>query len=188
MAKKKQPVEILVIADRSGSMSSLRDDAIGGFNTFLEEQKAVKGEANLTLVLFDDQYEVPVERVNIQDVEPLTRDTFVPRGMTAMNDAIGKAIVTLEVSSPKKAIICIITDGAENSSKEFTSQQIKDKITEVEDKGWQVVFLAANIDAFQAGGSLGVNMNNTFSFAASAQGVQEAYANMSVSTRSYRTQ
>lgn len=184
---KKEAVEIYVIADRSGSMSSLRDDAIGGFNTFLEEQKAVKGKANLTLVLFDDQYEVPVERVNIKSVEPLSRETFVPRGMTAMNDAIGKSLATLEVLNPQKAIICIITDGAENSSQEFTGQQVKEKITEAEAKGWQVVFLAANIDAFSAGGSLGINKGNTFACAASAQGMTDAYANMSNTTRSYRS-
>ena len=95
MKDKKEPVEILVIADRSGSMASIRQDAIGGFNTFLKEQKSVKGKANFTLVLFDDQYEVPIESVDIKKVDELTEETFVPRGMTAMNDAIGKSLSQL---------------------------------------------------------------------------------------------
>lgn len=185
--KEDRPVEIFVIADRSGSMESIRDDAIGGFNSFLEEQQKLDGKANLTLVLFDDKYEVPVKSVDIQKVKPLTRETFVPRGMTAMNDAIGKAIAELSEIAPEKAVVCIITDGAENSSKEFTNQQVKDKIKEIEAKGWQVVFLAANIDAFSAGGSLGINSATTFGFAANAQGVHNAYATMSASTRAYRT-
>lgn len=185
--KEDQSVEIFVIADRSGSMESIRDDAIGGFNSFLEEQQKLDGKANLTLVLFDDKYEVPVKSVDIQKVKPLTRETFVPRGMTAMNDAIGKAVAELSEIAPEKAVVCIITDGAENSSKEFTSHQVKDKIKEVEAKGWQVVFLAANIDAFSAGGSLGINSATTFDFAANAQGVHDAYATMSASTRAYRT-
>lgn len=179
-------VEIMVIADRSGSMERLRDDAIGGFNTFLAEQKALDGKANLTLVLFDDKYEVPVDRQDIQTVQPLTRETFVPRGMTAMNDAIGKALATLETYNPKKAIICINTDGAENASREYTSQQVKEKIKAAEAKGYQVVFLAANIDAFAAGGGLGIQAKNTVAFAANAAGVQDAYRSMSLAASSYR--
>ena len=186
MTKKKEPVEILVIADRSGSMFSIRSDAIGGFNTFLKEQQAVKGKANFTLVLFDDQYEVPVKGVDIKQVEELTDKTFVPRGMTAMNDAIGKSLSELLDKSPEKAIICILTDGAENASKEYTSEQVKELIKEAEGKDYQVTFLAANVDAFAAGGSLGISMNNTFAFAASAQGIHEAYATMSTRSTTYR--
>jgi uncharacterized protein with von Willebrand factor type A (vWA) domain len=182
------PIEIVAIIDRSGSMESIRDDAIGGFNAFLEEQKQVDGAANLTLVLFDDKYEVPIDREDIQAVEPLTRETFVPRGMTAMNDAIGRTLAKLESNMVKKAVICILTDGAENASREYTADQIKTKIKEAEAKGYQVVFLAANIDAFAAGGSLGISGNNTIAFAASAKGVQDAYLSMSVATRAYRTQ
>lgn len=185
---KKQAVEILVIADRSGSMSSIRQDAIGGFNTFLQEQKSVKGKANFTLVLFNDKYEVPVENVDIKKVEELTESTFVPRGMTAMNDAIGKSLSQLLAKNPEKAIICILTDGAENASKEYTSAQVKDLIEQAEAKDYQVTFLAANIDAFTAGGSLGISMTNTFAFTANAAGVHEAYATMSTRSTTYRNQ
>lgn len=186
MGKKKEAVEIYVIADRSGSMASIRDDAIGGFNTFLAEQKAEKGASNLTLVLFDDKYEVPVDQVDIQKVEPLTTQTFVPRGMTAMNDAIGKALATLEEKAPKRAIVCILTDGEENCSREYTAAQVKEKVKAAEARGWQVVFLAANIDAFQAGGSYGISRKNTAGFQANAAGVGGAFMSMSAATRLYR--
>lgn len=180
-------VEIVVIADRSGSMGSIREEAIGGYNAFLQDQQALDGEANLTLVLFDDQYEVPVKSVAIKDVPPLTTETFVPRGFTAMNDAIGKALTDLEAKNPDRAIIVIITDGAENASKEYTAGQVKDKIKAAEDKGWQVQFLAANIDAFQAGGALGISAHTTLSFTADAVGINTAYAQVSNATRSYRS-
>lgn len=199
MTKAKEAVEIIVIADRSGSMESIRSDAIGGFNGFLEEQQALKGKANLTLVLFDDKYEVAVDRVPVKKVPKLTAQTFVPRGTTAMNDAIGKALATLEELNPTKAVICIITDGMENASREFTREQVKAKIQEAEAKGYQVQFLAANMDAYQASASYGISIDTTIAFngvngAVGAQGpagpqgqsIQEALLVASASTRNYR--
>ena len=185
---KKEAVEILVILDRSGSMGSIRAEAIGGFNNFLSAQQAVKGAANLTLVLFDDQYEVPVNGVKIKEVKPLTEETFVPRGFTAMNDAIGKALTDLEAKNPKKAVICILTDGAENASKEFTQAQIQAKVKAAEDRDWEVIFLAANIDAQQAARSIGKMKSAGIDFAANAQGMEFAYNSMCATTVAYRNQ
>lgn len=186
MAKAK-PVEIVVVVDRSGSMESIRNDAIGGFNAFLEEQKGLKGKANLTLVLFDDKYEVVYDSVDIQDVEPMTRDTLVPRGMTAMNDAIGKSLSNLEVKNPKKAIIVILTDGAENASKEWTGPQVKVKVEAAKTKGWEIVFLAANIDAAATAGAYGMNQGSARGFAANAGGVMNASRVMTQFVTSYRS-
>lgn len=185
---KKEPVEILVIADRSGSMSSIRSEAIGGFNNFLDTQKELKGAANLTLVLFDDQYEVPVKSVKLKEVMPLTEETFVPRGMTAMYDAVGKALVELEQKAPKKAVVCIITDGAENASKEYTHTSVQALVKAAEDRGWEFVFLAANIDAKAAGASLGITRGASVAFAATGDGVNNAYAAMSLTASTYRSQ
>lgn len=182
-----EAVEIVAIIDQSGSMGAVRDDAIGGFNTFLADQQAQGGNANLTLVLFDDRYLVPIEDTPVQNVPPLTQATYAPLGWTAMNDAIGRALTKLEEKNPAKAIICILTDGAENASKEYTAAQIKAKITAAEERGWQVVFLAANIDAFAAGGLLGVARGNTVSFNATSDGLHEAFACMSASASSYRS-
>lgn len=183
---KRAPVEIVVIADRSGSMSSIKDDAIGGFNTFLSEQQALKGAANLTLVLFDNEYQVAVDSIPVKEVKPLDGSTFVPRGSTAMNDAIGRALSALEAKNPKRAIVCILTDGFENSSREFTTSQVKEKIKAAEDKGYQVVYLAANQDAFAVGSTLGIAAGSTVNFAATASGVRDAYKNVSLMSTSYR--
>jgi len=179
-------VEIVSIIDQSGSMEMIRDDAIGGFNTFLGQQQELGGLANLTLVLFDHRYEVPVDGVAIQDVPRLDRKSFVPYGNTGLYDAIGRALTDLEKKNPEKAIIQIITDGAENSSKEFTQAVVKEKIKAAEARGWEVIFLAANIDAFAAGGGLGISGSNTYAFAASAQGTHDAFATMSMRSSSYR--
>jgi hypothetical protein len=190
MAKAKQviskPVEIFVVADRSGSMAPLQQEAIGGFNRFLKEQQELPGKANLTLVLFDDKYEVPYNSVPLQDVEPLTTETFVPRGMTATYDAVGKAITELEIKNPERAIIMIITDGGENSSKEYTQPAVAAKVKAAEDRGWEVIFLAQNLDAKAAGSLLGVIRGMTMNLSAGGQGIGEAYTTMSASTASYR--
>lgn len=181
-------VEILAIIDQSGSMDRVRDDAIGGFNTFLSSQQDLGDNARLTLVLFDDRYLVPIKDEMIQLAQPLTRDTYRPMGWTAMNDAIGKALTELEEKNPAKAIITILTDGIENASKEYTAAQVKEKIKAAEDRGWEVIFLAANIDAFAAGGSLGISRGNTYEFAATAQGLHDAFASMTLCASSYRSE
>lgn len=180
-----EAVEILVIADRSGSMDLIRDDAIGGFNTFIENQKDVEGDANLTLVLFNDNYDVVLESENIHKVEPLDETTFVPMSMTAMNDAIGKAVASLKEKNPTKAIVCILTDGADNCSCEYSNEQIKKLMEEIKGKGWEVVFLAANIDAFSAGATRGIT--TTVSYSATGGGIRGAYDSVSSLTSSYRT-
>lgn len=184
---KEGPVEIVVIADRSGSMATIADDAIGGFNTFLKEQQGVDGEANLTLVLFDDQYEVPVKQQPIREVKPLTNATYVPRGTTAMNDAICRAINDLNAVNPAKAIVCILTDGYENASREHSAADVKSRIQAAEARGWQVVYLAANQDAFAVGATLGVLKGNTQNIAATPDGIRTAYMSMSTRASSYRT-
>jgi len=183
---KKTPVEIVCVIDRSGSMQSIASDAIGGFNAFLKEQKEVKGKANLTLILFDHDYTVVHAAKDIKDIEPLDGKTYVPRGNTAMNDAINRAIGDLEARSPDKAIICILTDGQENASKEVTGEQLKKKIEAAKARGWSFVFLAANQDAFASGAAMGFDKNTTFNFKATQAGTQAAYVSMSAVTRSYR--
>jgi len=183
--------EIIAILDRSGSMASIVADAIGGFNTFLADQKAAPGEARMTLALFDDRYDVLYAGKPIQEADPLTDKTFVPRGGTALLDAIGKTM-NLQGARIKaegwaeKVIVCILTDGGENQSREFTRDQIKTMVTHAEGHGWSFVFLAANQDAFAAGASYGISAAHTMAFAANATGTQTAYASMSATTRSLR--
>lgn len=177
-------VEILVIADRSGSMYSIEKDAIGGFNSFLKEQQEMEGEANLTLVLFNHDYDVKLESVPIREVKQI--ESLGATGSTAMNDAIGKALSGLFNRNPKRAIVCILTDGEENSSTEYTNSSVKELIQRAEnEKEWKVVFLAANQDAFAEGSVRGIS--NNFNFEATSKGISSAYADtMNYNVRSYR--
>lgn len=183
--------EILAIVDRSGSMHSIVADAIGGYNAFLADQQAVEGEARLSLVLFDDHYEVPYAGLAIGEALPLTHQTFVPRGGTALLDAIGRTLseqgARIEAEGwADKVIVTILTDGGENMSREFTTPLIQDMVKDAEAKGWSFVFLAANQDAFATGAMYGFNPAHTQGFAATGVGVQAAYATISNTTRTLR--
>jgi hypothetical protein len=184
--------EILAILDRSGSMFNIAEDAIGGYNTFLKDQQAIEGEARITVVLFDDQYELLYAATPLAEAQPLTAQTFVPRGGTALMDAIGR---TLQVEGARiaaegwaeKVIVCITTDGGENQSKEFTAPMVRELVTAAEAKGWAFVFLAANQDAFATARFYGMSGAHAQTFAANSAGVGEAYASISNVTRSLRT-
>lgn len=149
-------VEIAYILDRSGSMQPMQEPAVAAFNDFLKAQLAVPGEARLTLVQFDDCYEVPVASLRLQDVPQLTAATYTPRGSTALLNAIGRTIKDLDTRlqklppahQPAKVILAIFTDGEENASTEYSAKHISDLIRLYRDtKGWEFLFLAANQDA-----------------------------------------
>lgn len=184
--------EIIAIIDRSGSMATIAKDAIGGFNTFLADQKTVPGEARMTLALFDDKFDYVYAGQPLDKAEPLTPLTFVPRGSTALLDAIGRTLneqgARIKADAwAEKVIVCILTDGGENASREFQQEQIKQMVKHAESHGWSFVFLAANQDAFAAGMSYGISAAHTASFQANAAGTSAAYASMSNTTRSLRS-
>jgi len=187
--------EIICIIDRSGSMHGIAADAIGGFNTFLEDQKKDPSDKCLmTFVQFDDVYEIIHSGKPIQDVPPITRETYVPRGSTALLDAIGRTVNdvgarlsrTPEAERPGAVVVVILTDGEENASKEFNQQQIFDMITKQRESfQWEFVFLAANQDAIKAGAQYGIQ--NAVAFAATGAGVQQVYGNVSRGVSSFRS-
>jgi uncharacterized protein YegL len=155
---KNNHTDITVVLDRSGSMTNVVNDTIGGFNKFIEEQKKAPGTANITLHQFDNEFETVINNQNIQLAAPLTDKTFIPRGMTALLDAIGNAINLTgkrlsELKENERAehvIFVIITDGEENSSKEFTKEKIFEMIGHQRDKySWMFMFLGAGQDAIQ---------------------------------------
>jgi uncharacterized protein YegL len=181
----KQLTEIACVIDRSGSMESLCKEAIGGFNTFLDQQKAFPGKAKLTLVLFDHEYLVPCDHVDIQNVRPLDESTYEPRGTTAMLDAIGRTIddvgrrlaTTPEAERPGKVIVTILTDGIENASKDYTQAKVSKMIAHQQEKyGWQFLFLAANQDAIANARDLSIGAQDAVNFDATGDGVREAFA------------
>jgi len=184
--------EAICILDRSGSMAGTEDDSIGGYNAFIKKQREDKDETKLTLVLFDDNYDVIYENVDINNVENLNNETYVPRGMTALNDAIGRTLVTArerhlkmsEDERPTNVVVAILTDGRENSSKEYTTQKIKDLVKKYEKEyDWKFIYLAANQDAFVVGQSYGFDRGNTLNFADSGGGRRMAFANVSQYTK-----
>lgn len=188
---------IAVILDRTGSMESIRDDTIGGFNTFLNQQKAEPGLATLTLVQFDSQdpYEVIHQYMLLGMVPELTRKTFVPRASTPLLDAMGRGIIDLEKSlaelkedqRPSRVVMVIITDGQENSSREFNKKQIEKMIKAKQEKcDWQFVFLSADLSAIEEALSSGVQASAAMAFDKDAQGMANAWSSASNRIADYR--
>ena len=186
--KGKDVTEIICIIDRSGSMESIRSDAIGGFNRFLADQQAPKDPARLTMVLFDDQYDIIYNGTDIHTVKPLTTSTFVPRGTTALLDAVGKTLNMVSArlveipteARPEKIIVAILTDGHENASKEFSLSVIREMITHyTNDLNWDFIYLAATQDAFSEAGQMGIPADNTVQCTADNAGICNSYSSIS---------
>lgn len=184
--------EILAILDRSGSMENIADDQIGGFNRFVQEQKNVPGAARMTMILFDHEYLPLYAGKVLPEVEPLSRKTYIPRGSTALFDAIGRTLNEQGARIDKegwaeKVIVIIVTDGLENASKEFTSGRIKEMVKEREAKGWSFIYTGANQDAFLVASAFGMANMHTQSYAATAAGATQNYTNLEAAVRNLRT-
>lgn len=153
--------QIVAIVDRSGSMASVKDDAEGGLNAFLDDQRKLDGKCRLTLAQFDDQYDLVWDDVDLHDLR--TPYKLEPRSMTALLDAVGKTInaVRPNIKKSDQVFVVIVTDGHENSSREWKHEQIKNLLEEVQKEGWNVSFIGAGIDAFAEASALGINQNTT---------------------------
>lgn len=169
MQKNQQSTELVFILDRSGSMRRMEEQAVESFNRFLRDQKDVEGEAGLTLVLFNDRIEKPIESDDISAVNEITAADFRPRGMTALLDAIGKSIRDTrrkikklsETQRPGKVIFAVFTDGYENASTKYSWSDIASKISKRTSKdGWEFLFLAANEDAIATASQLNIHRDN----------------------------
>lgn len=181
---KKNLTEMVFILDKSGSMSSLENDTIGGFNSMIAKQKQEEGEAYVTTVLFDDRYKMLHDHINIQDVPELTNQEYYARGMTALLDAVGRTVNSVgerlnntpEEERPEKVIVIITTDGLENASREFTKKAIKEMIEHQQEKySWTFIFLGANMDAVSEAADLGISANYSKTYIASAAGTASVY-------------
>jgi hypothetical protein len=177
--------EIAFVLDRSGSMECCQQAAIDGFNQFLVDQQKTEGLGKLTLVLFDDEYMVPISSVPVPEVVPLTDHTYQPRGCTALLDAIGKTIDDLgqrldalqEKDRPGQVIVAILTDGLENASRRFTWKEIAGKIKHQTDVyKWVFLFLGANQDAIATAANLSIAANNAANYVADAAGSKSGQA------------
>lgn len=183
---------INILLDRSGSMSGKQSDVIGHYNAFIKEQAALPGKAMVSLVLFDDEYRQVYLNKPIGDVPELDNATYYVRGNTALLDAVGKLIASVDgvKDKPNKVLFLINTDGMENASHEYTKAIVKEMVTErQENHDWQFLFIGAGVDAFSenTGAGLGLKSYQTFTGSSSAAGLSNTNAYSSSYTRSYRT-
>ena len=181
---KKGLTEIVFILDRSGSMSGLEKDTIGGFNTTIEKQKQEEGEAIVSTVLFDNDMEVLHDRVSLEKVAPLTDKEYYARGCTALLDAIGGAIHHIgnvhkyarEEDRPEKTIFVITTDGYENASRKYSSDRVKQMVERQKQKyGWEFIFLGANIDAVETARNFGIDEERAANYVNDEAGIGVMY-------------
>jgi uncharacterized protein YegL len=186
--------EIVCIVDRSGSMNSIKNDAIGGFNAFLNAHKDSQHRAIMTVIQFDDKYEIKYNGISPKDILEYDNSTFLPRGSTALYDAIGKTITDIDQrrsrdnTSPGKTIISILTDGEENSSREYRLEQIHQIIENKRNLGWEFIFVSAGLDKFTSeriGASFGLPSNRIMSVGSAPGDLTNAYNSIRSATLSY---
>jgi uncharacterized protein YegL len=187
--------ELVFILDKSGSMSGLEADTIGGFNAMLKKQKAVEGACHITTVLFDNSYELLHDRIDIRAVSPMTEREYRVGGSTALIDAIGKTIRkiasalahTAEDFRAEKVMFVIITDGAENASREYTAEKVRAMIEHQKaEYGWEFIFLGANIDAVETAGRFGIAPDRAVDYLADSEGTQLNFKVMASAVASFR--
>ena len=192
---KKNLTEIVFILDRSGSMSGLEDDTIGGFNALIEKQKQEAGEAYVSTILFDNFSEVIHDRVRLDRVPKMTRKEYYVRGCTALLDAVGGAIHHIgnihkyarEEDRPEKTLFVITTDGMENASRQYTYEKVRSMIEKQKAKyGWEFLFLGANIDAAREAARFGITADRAANYHADRQGTAVVYEAVSETVCNFR--
>ena len=192
---KKGLTELVFILDKSGSMGGLETDTIGGYNTMLKKQQMVDGECHITTVLFDNNYELLHDRIDIKAVSPITEKEYQVGGSTALLDAIGRTIHkignaqrhTANDYRAEKVMFVIITDGEENSSREYSSDKVKAQIERQKTKyGWEFIFLGANIDAVQTASRFGIAPDRAQNYHADSAGVNLNFRVMSEAVTTFR--
>ena len=175
--------ELVFILDRSGSMSGLESDTIGGFNSLLDKQKRESGSCTVTTVLFDNAYELLHDRIPLNGVNNITGKEYFVRGSTALLDAIGRTVdkianaerQTAESERAEKVMVVIITDGMENASREYRFDRVREMIDQEQKAGWEFLFLGANIDAIKTASSFGIAADRAVNYCPDGVGTRLNY-------------
>ncbi len=187
--------ELVFILDRSGSMAGLESDTIGGFNAMIEKQKKEDGECYISTVLFDNVSEVLHDRIKLTDIRPMTDKEYTVRGCTALIDAIGSAIHHIgnihkyarPEDVPEHTMFIITTDGMENASQQYSSEQVKKMIERQKEKyGWEFLFIGANIDAVETARRYGINEERAVNYNADAKGTGILYESVACAVTNVR--
>lgn len=177
-------LDLVFLIDRSGSMYGSEEDTIGGFNSFIEKEKAKEGTTYVTTILFNHGYEVLYKRKSINDVDKLTRDEYNVMGSTALLDAIGRTVTTLDKEINNNVLFVIMTDGMENASVEFSKSQIKNMI---DNHDWEFLFIGADIDSYSEAHRIGIRKSRVANYEKSARGVEKLYASVGKATDCLRS-
>ncbi len=188
--------ELIFILDRSGSMAGLETDTIGGYNSMLAKQKEAEGDVIVTTVLFNHDYELLHDRINVKEIEPIAKNEFEVSGTTALLDAIGHTInnmkkvqnATINEHQAEKVLFVITTDGLENASCEYDGKKIRQMIKQQKEEGWEFIFLGANIDAIGTAGQLGIDSDYAVNFHADEDGVQMNFSVVTETVLNYRNE
>lgn len=191
---KNNVTELVFILDRSGSMSGLEKDTVGGFNSVLKEHREADGSAFVSTVLFDHEIFTLHDRLPIEKVAPLTEKDYKTRGTTALIDAIGSSIDKIDTihkyirkeDVPEKTMFVIITDGFENASHIYSSDDVKKSVRKHQKKGWEFVFIGANIDAVETASSFGIHKENAVNYHADEIGTEKVYSAVAKATVAFR--
>ena len=186
--------EIVFILDRSGSMSGLEKDTIGGFNAMIEKQKKQDGKAYVSTVLFDHESVVLHDRLPLEQIKPMTGDDYTVRGCTALLDAIGGAVKHIgnihryarPEDVPEHTMFVITTDGLENASRKYNSRDIKRLIESKKEEGWEFLFIGANIDAIETANDYGISADRAVNYNADSQGTGVVFEAVSETVAKFR--
>ena len=183
--KKKKEKDIVFLLDRSGSMHSFVEDTIGGYNSYLENERK-NSNTKITTILFDDQYEILHDRVKIAEVNNITGKEYFTRGCTALYDAIGKTIASLEHRKTDKVLFVITTDGLENASREYNKDSVKSLIEQHKD--WEFMYIGANIDSYNEGTKIGIKKENIANRSNSKEGMAKMFNAVARASKMYETE
>ena len=176
-------LDLVFLIDRSGSMYGSEEDTIGGFNSFIKNEKSKEGNVSVTTILFDHKYEVLYKRKPIHNVSDLTPNEYYVRGSTALLDAIGRTITTLDKEISNQVLFVIMTDGKENASVEFSKSQVKSMI---DNHDWEFLFIGADIDSYSEAGSIGIKKSRVANYRKSKEGIKNLYSSVECVTNCMR--